>query len=236
MSTEEEFSFFDLVSEDLLPSRPTENLGESFLTFDGLLPAPGLKVTEDGGAAGCGGKLWPAGELLSRYMIRTNDQYNGKFTNILELGSGTGLVGLAIASLRREQKDLKVWVTDQENMISLMNQNIALNDLEDTVKAEVLNWGDELPAYATENKIDVVLAADCVYLEAAFPLLEKTLLDLTAVENPPLVLMSYKKRRKADARFFKHMKKFFVFEEIKDHMDYDKFIKDSVFLYKIKRK
>jgi len=26
------------------------------------------------------------------------------------------------------------------NMISLMNQNIALNDLEDTVKAEVLNW------------------------------------------------------------------------------------------------
>lgn len=114
MSSEEEFSFFDLVSEDLLPSRPTENLGESFLTFDGLLPAPGLKVNEDGGAAGCGGKLWPAGELLSRYMIRTNDEYNGKFTNILELGSGTGLVGLAIASLRREQKDLKVWVTDQE--------------------------------------------------------------------------------------------------------------------------
>ena len=121
MSTEEEFSFFDLVSEDLLPSRPTENLGESFLTFDGLLPAPGLKVTEEGGAAGCGGKLWPAGELLSRYMIRTNDQYNGKFTNILELGSGTGLVGLAIASLRREQKDLKVWVTDQEYVGMLTN-------------------------------------------------------------------------------------------------------------------
>lgn len=60
----------------------------------------------------------------------------------------------------------------------------------------------------------MVLAADCVYLEAAFPLLEKTLLDLTSVEKAPVILMSYKKRRKADARFFKAMKKHFKFEEV----------------------
>lgn len=89
-SSEEETGFFDLVSEDLLPIRATENLGDSLLTFDGLLKEPGLKVYEDGGAAGCGGKLWPAGELLSRYMIRTGIS---DATNILELGSGTGLVG-----------------------------------------------------------------------------------------------------------------------------------------------
>lgn len=101
-----------------------------------------------------------------------------------------------------------------------MEKNIILNELEDTVKAEVLNWGDELPEYASasatnkDKKIDLVLAADCVYLEAAFPLLEKTLLDLTEGDKNPLILMSYKKRRKADARFFKHMKKSFKFEEV----------------------
>ncbi|ANB13525.1 hypothetical protein AWJ20_1821 [Sugiyamaella lignohabitans] len=71
------------------------NLGLSDLTFDGLLHEP-LKVVEDGGAAGCGGKLWPAGELLSRYMIRRGvDGYK----NIVELGSGTGLVGLVTLCL-----------------------------------------------------------------------------------------------------------------------------------------
>lgn len=87
---EDEFDLLNLVSEDLIPVRETENLGDSLLTFDGLLKEPGLKVHEDGGAAGCGGKLWPAGELLSRYMIRTGVQ---DAVNILELGSGTGLVG-----------------------------------------------------------------------------------------------------------------------------------------------
>lgn len=87
---DDEFNLLNFVSEDLIPIRATENLGDSFLTFDGLLKEPGLKVYEDGGAAGCGGKLWPAGELLSRYMIRTGVQ---NATNILELGSGTGLVG-----------------------------------------------------------------------------------------------------------------------------------------------
>jgi protein N-lysine methyltransferase METTL21A len=76
-------------SEDIVPIREATNLGTSSLTFDGLLPV-GLKVNEDGGAAGCGGKLWPAGELLSRYLIRKGIK---SYRNIVELGSGTGLVG-----------------------------------------------------------------------------------------------------------------------------------------------
>lgn len=221
------------LSEDLIPSRPIENLGETDLTFDGLLPPPGLKVYEDGGASGCGGKLWPAGELLSRYMIRKGLTPNCK--NIIELGSGTGLVGLAIA-VHEQRDDLKIYVTDQQQLVHLMQKNIDLNNLQHNVKAEVLNWGDVLPPYATDNKIDIVLAADCVYLESAFPLLEKTLLDLTHGDSPPIVLMAYKKRRKADARFFKKMNKNFTFKEIKDHDDYEKFHKDSVFLYMIERK
>lgn len=133
-------------------------------------------------------------------------------------------------------------------MVPLMEKNISLNKLEDSVHAAVLDWGEPLPDYADPSpsspdyesrKVDVVLAADCVYLEAAFPLLEKTLLDLTEPkfqgDKGPLVLMAYKKRRKADARFFRHMRKSFVFEEIKDYPEFEKFRKDSVYLYKIIR-
>lgn len=90
METAANPDIFDSLTEELLPVPEVKNLGTSYLEFDGLLKKPGLKVYEDGGAAGCGGKLWPAGELLSRYMIRRGV---GNYKNIVELGSGTGLVG-----------------------------------------------------------------------------------------------------------------------------------------------
>lgn len=86
------------------------------------------------------------------------------------------------------------------DLVPLMEKNIALNNLEDTVFAKSLPWGEELPAFAKED-VDVVLAADCVYLEKAFPLLEKTLIDLANKDT--LILMAYRKRRKADLKFFR---------------------------------
>lgn len=227
----------DFLDTDYVPIPERTNLGTSYLTYDGLLADPGLKVHEDGGAAGCGGKLWPAGELLSRYMIRTKLGPNVK--KIIELGSGTGLVGLAIAydlESREDSspsKDLSIYITDIEKLVPLMQNNADLNNLSHIVKPAVLNWGEDLPEYA--QKPDLILAADCVYLESAFPLLEKTLLDLT-LDNPVPILMAYKKRRKADARFFKAIKKHFTVTEIKDHADYDLFFRQSVYLFEMHRR
>ena len=44
--------------------------------------------------------------------------------------------------------------------------------------------------------IDLVLAADCVYFEPAFPLLVQTLRDLHAANPSAEFLFCYKKRRK----------------------------------------
>lgn len=46
-------------------------------------------------------------------------------------------------------------------------------------------------------RCDVLLAADCVYLESSFPLLVDTLVQLAGPDT--LVLLSYKKRRKSVA-------------------------------------
>ena len=43
--------------------------------------------------------------------------------------------------------------------------------------------------------MDLILAADCVYFEPAFPLLVTTLVDLTRDQEPE-ILFCYKNRRK----------------------------------------
>ncbi|KAK9450806.1 putative methyltransferase-domain-containing protein [Limtongia smithiae] len=210
-----------------------------------------VRIKHDGGATGCGGKLWPAGELLSRYLTSARDDSTylaheaiwGRLltapVRIVELGSGTGLVGIALANAYRDSESAetsrntpRIIITDQVNMLELMQNNIKLNDVEDIVSAEVLDWGVELPERSAQP--DVVLAADCVYFEPAFVLLEKTLLDLTTKDT--LVLMSYKKRRKADNKFFKAIRKNFLVEEIQNYVEYESFHRESVFLYRLIRK
>lgn len=56
----------------------------------------------------------------------------------LELGAGGGLVGLAVASGCAIKTPM--YITDQANMLPLMELNIQLNDLNQQVKPAVLNW------------------------------------------------------------------------------------------------
>lgn len=63
---------------------------------------------------------------------------------------------------------------------------------------------------------DIILAADCVYFEPAFPLLVATLAALVPPppERAPEVLFCYKKRRKADKRFFTFLKRCFTWSMV----------------------
>lgn len=216
---------------DIAPNQETPVKGVASLDFAGLLRTP-LKIEQDGGAHGCGGKLWPAGDLLGRYLIRKvqDPSFGAKYKCALELGSGTGLSGLAVALAN---PSMRCYITDQKQMVPLMEANILINQLEDRVFAQELNWGEQLPEYCKD--VDLILAADCVYLESAFPLLEATLLQLTESKPVP-ILMAYKKRRKADKRFFTSIKKHFVVTEIKEFPEYEAFVRDSVHLFSLSRR
>lgn len=62
---------------------------------------------------GCGGKIWPAAQVLGAYITGRKDElatrWKGK--TIVELGSGTGLVGFVVAKMGL---GAETWVTDQE--------------------------------------------------------------------------------------------------------------------------
>ncbi|KAK7060266.1 Protein-lysine N-methyltransferase efm6 [Paramarasmius palmivorus] len=154
---------------------------------------------------GCGGVVWPAGQILSSYLFRKGPEYlRGK--NVVELGSGTGLVGLIAAMLDAGQ----VWVTDQAPLLEIMRKNVYMNCLTSKCTVAELDWGT--PAPTMISKPDMILAADCVYFEPAFPLLVQTLCDLVGEKTE--VLFCYKKRRKADRRFFALLKKKFDWQEV----------------------
>jgi ribosomal protein L11 methylase PrmA len=116
----------DQETDDLLPlvpAQPPSIHNETLhLTFQDITVT--LKV--DAGP-GCGGIAWPAGEVLSQYIVRRGrDYWQGK--RVLELGSGTGLVGLVAGYLGAQTV-----VTDQRSApllvlyILIRNRIITIN-------------------------------------------------------------------------------------------------------------
>ena len=114
-------------------------------------------------------------------------------------------------------------------MLALMEKNIAMNSLDSHVRASIYDWGDLPPIELRQQQPDVILAADCVYFEPAFPLLQKTLKDLIG-ENT-ICYFCFKKRRRADLNFVKAIKKMFTVADIEDDADKPVWSKENLFLY-----
>ncbi|XP_006459971.1 hypothetical protein AGABI2DRAFT_184470 [Agaricus bisporus var. bisporus H97] len=177
---------------------------------------------------GCGGIAWPAGQILSSYLTQTYKTANPLGNKcIVELGSGTGLVGLVAGKL---DPTCKVYITDQAPLLDIMNKNVALNSLEENVEVSQLNWGEPIPS-GVPSKADIILAADCVYFEPAFPLLVQTLSDLSDAKT--VILFCYKKRRRADKRFFSLLKKRFSWCEVVDDPNRTIYNKEAITLLRL---
>lgn len=84
-------------------------------------------------------------------------------------------------------------------------------------------------------KPDVILAADCVYFEPAFPLLLATLSDLLALCPSATIYFCFKKRRRADMQFLKKAQKAFRTVELVDQ-DREVFSRENIFLYSFRSK
>lgn len=112
-------------------------------------------------------------------------------------------------------------------MLALMQQNTALNALAARVRPVVYDWGAAPPPEIPVPP-DVILAADCVYFEPAFPLLRRTLEDLIGPNT--VCYFCFKRRRRADLHFIKAIKKTFDVQEVQDDPDKDVYARQNIFL------
>ncbi|MCJ1308330.1 E2 SUMO-conjugating protein ubc9 [Agyrium rufum] len=201
------------ISEELVPAQPTKVAGVTDLSFSGRLDPP-LQLHEDL-KEGCGGQLWPAGMHLAAYFLDRKDMLRGK--TIVELGAGGGLVGLALALALRTtpsppacESMPPIIITDLPILLPLQEHNIKLNDLTPSeILSRSLPWGDLISASssipASHHQPDILLAADCVYFEPAFPLLLSTMKEM--IGRDTICYFCVKRRRKADKGFIKEMRK-----------------------------
>ena len=134
--------------------------------------------------------------------------------------------------------NIPVLITDQKSMFGLMLQNIALNNLATRVMPVVYNWGSPIPTEVSETlqnhgrtRPELILAADCVYFEPAFPLLLQTLHDLIGLETT--CYFCFKKRRKADWRFIKQIHRQFAVQPV-NYEEKPSDQRQGIYLYALK--
>ena len=117
-------------------------------------------------------------------------------------------------------------------LIPLIQRNISLNKTNICKVSEVLSanlsWGEDLPG-AVPGTPDVLLAADCCYLEESFPLLLRTMKDL--IGDKTVCYFCYKKRRRADKDMIHLLNRAFKTVEIEGSWR-----REGIYLYEIARK
>ncbi|GMH40558.1 hypothetical protein BSKO_08462 [Bryopsis sp. KO-2023] len=127
--------------------------------------------------------VWDAAIVLAHYLHKNPYELKGK--RVVELGSGTGVVGLAAALL-----GANVILTDLPRMMDLLQRNIEGNSQESQVRALPLTWGQDLSGL--EAPFDFVLASDVVYNRHDFHKLASTLESLSGPNTK--IVMSHEHR------------------------------------------
>jgi len=152
---------------------------------------------------GTGLNIWDGALLLAKYMELHVDVVKGR--RVLELGSGPGFVGIAAGLAGASE----VVLTDLQYCMPLMKEN-ALRNMDaakasgcQRIECRVLDWYDPPTdisqlGFASDQAPDVILIADCVWLEelvAPLILTMQQILRLCA-PKPPQVIISYQRRGK----------------------------------------
>lgn len=81
----------------------------------------------------------------------------------------------------------------------------------------------------------MIIAAECVYFEPAFPLLIQTLKDLLQLNEDAVVFVCFKKRRRADMQFIKMAKKAFRVQDLEDESR-PVFQRENLHLFSIRKR
>ncbi|XP_015122417.1 protein-lysine methyltransferase METTL21D [Diachasma alloeum] len=139
--------------------------------------------------------VWDAALVLAKYLDhQCNDKGPGenflKGKKVLELGAGTGCVGMTAACLGAH-----VVMTDLQSTMPILRKNISMNEDQwrglSTARAEVLDWEND---FQLDFLPDIVVLADCVYYEKSIHPLLKTLEHLCRSSPSTYALLSQEER------------------------------------------
>ena len=161
--------------------------------------------------------VWDAALVLAKYLEQHRHEVRGRA--VLELGAGTGAVGLSAGVLGAA----RVVLTDQEDLVEFLEHNIDLNTEVTQPGSEVtampLHWGDNTHIEAVMNtvtRLELILVSDCVFYKESLDDLVETM-QLLSDKNTK-ILLTYEER---DSQIKHDVMKLF-FEKMKSHFTWIK--------------
>ncbi|KAM9327549.1 protein N-lysine methyltransferase METTL21A [Pholidichthys leucotaenia] len=166
-----------------------------------------LRLAQDWKKLGVAAVVWDAAVVMCMYLELGGVVLQG--TTVIELGAGTGLVGIVAALL-----GARVTITDRAPALEFLSANVKANlppDSHQAVVVSELTWGEDLGRYPAGG-FDLVLGADIVYLEDTFVPLLQTLEHLCA--DSTVVLLACKIRYERDTNFLSMLKQRFHVDEV----------------------
>ena len=175
-------------------------LGCSFSEKGALRLGPLTIACEPGAIAG---QVWGAGCALAQYLLTSEGALrvlgrvlHGDGLDVVELGSGTGIVGLACAVAGAGS----VLLTDLPEHCDRLEANILLNKLDSSVEARSLPWGDLDALYeAVPNGCDVIIGADLCYNMDLFDALLATMHELAVARGAKIFIATEQRWDNVDA-------------------------------------
>ncbi|KAM6205225.1 protein N-lysine methyltransferase METTL21D [Sarcoramphus papa] len=192
---------------------------------------PALRL-EQRAAGGVGCVVWDAALVLAKFLETGACPLARR--DVLELGAGTGAVGIMAATL-----GANVTVTDLEELQELLMVNIENNKhlVTGSVRAKVLKWGEDVTEF--QPPPDYILMADCIYYEESLEPLLKTLKDLTGPNT--CVLCCYEQRTmgknpEIERKYFELLQMDFELEKIPLDEHDEEYRSEDIHIVNIRRK
>jgi predicted nicotinamide N-methyase len=139
--------------------------------------------------AGCGATIWDSAMVLSAYIDRANVIHQN--SRVLDIGAGTGLVGLVAASLGASN----VYLGDRPRILPLINQNISLNSsLIQHVESFAVTFGENNNnPFVVKGNYDVIVVSDMLYLPELYTDIVLALCECSSMQT--VILIAYEERQ-----------------------------------------
>ncbi|NXD80081.1 MT21A methyltransferase, partial [Halcyon senegalensis] len=186
-----------------------------------------IRLRQDWRRLGVAAVVWDAAVVLCAYLEIGGIDLRDR--SVIELGAGTGLLGIVATLLGKDLFCAHVTITDRAAALEFLESNVQANlpsELRPRAVVKELTWGKDLGNF-TPGAFDFILGADIVYLEETFAELLQTLEYLCSEQT--VILLSCRIRYERDQKFLKMLRGRFSVSEV--HYDYSK----DVHIYKAQR-